>query len=86
MLRTLQAAGKQVTGVRWVPGRPLVAGASGDSKVKYWNPNGNGNVARTFDGPGDYVDSGWPRRRTARSSPPAGPTASCSSGTAMTVR
>ena len=54
-LRTLQAAGKQVTAVRWVPGRPLVAGASGDSTVKYWNPNGNGNVVRTFAGPGDYV-------------------------------
>jgi WD40 repeat protein len=54
-LRTLQAAGKQVTAVRWVPGKPLVAGASGDSKVKYWNPNGNGNVTRTFEGPGDYV-------------------------------
>jgi WD40 repeat protein len=54
-LRTLQAVGKQVTAVRWVPGRPLVAGASGDSKVKYWNPNGNGNVARTFNGPSDYV-------------------------------
>ena len=54
-LRTLQAAGKQVTAVRWVPGRPLVAGASGDSTVKYWNPNGNGNVVRTFTGPGDYV-------------------------------
>ena len=56
-LRTLQAAGKQVTAVRWVPGKPLVAGASGDSTVKFWNPNGNGNVVRTFNGVGDYAFS-----------------------------
>jgi WD40 repeat protein len=54
-LRTLAAAGKQVTAVRWVPGKPLVAGASGDSTVKFWNPTGNGNVVRTFNGPSDYV-------------------------------
>jgi WD40 repeat protein len=54
-VRTLQAAGKQVTAVRWVPGRPLVAVASGDSKVKYVTPNGNGNALRAFPGPSDYV-------------------------------
>ena len=54
-LRTLQAAGKQVTAVRWVPGKPLVVGASGDATVRFWNPNGNGNVVRNFGGPSDFV-------------------------------
>ena len=30
-LRTLQAAGKQVTSVRWIAGKPEVVGASGDT-------------------------------------------------------
>jgi WD40 repeat protein len=32
-----------------------VAGASGDSTVKFWNPTGNGSVVRTFNGASDYV-------------------------------
>ena len=30
-VRTLNQAGKGVTGLRWVPGKPLLFGASGDS-------------------------------------------------------
>jgi WD40 repeat protein len=55
LLRTLAPASKPVNSVRWVPGRPLVAGASGDARVRYWNPNGTGNIIRTFAGLGDYA-------------------------------
>ncbi len=55
LLRTLSGAGKPITSLRWVPNRPLVAGASGDATVRYWNPNGAGNVVRTFAGPVDYL-------------------------------
>jgi WD40 repeat protein len=52
-LRTLQAAGKQVTSVRWITGKPEVVGASGDRQVRIWNPD-TGGSARSF-GAGDYV-------------------------------
>lgn len=53
--RTLQAAGKQITSIRWLPtGQPRVAGAAGDAQVRLWNPD-NGQVARTFTGPSDYL-------------------------------
>src|SRR4029077_12982038 len=45
------------TAVRWAPGKPAVAGASGDKQVRIWNPDSgqNGQVTRTFTGPNDYV-------------------------------
>jgi WD40 repeat protein len=53
-VRTLQPAGKQVTAVQWIPGKPQVAGASGDKLVRFWNAD-NGNIERTFGGPNDFV-------------------------------
>ncbi len=57
-LRTTNALDKQVTAVRWAhgPGTPVIASASGDQTVRFWNP-GNGQVVRTFSGPQDYVFS-----------------------------
>ena len=55
-LRTLQAAGKQMTSVRWIAGKPEVLGASGDTQVRIWNPD-NGGIARGFVGARDYVYS-----------------------------
>jgi WD40 repeat protein len=52
--RTLNGAGKQLTAVRWVPGKPMVLGAAGDKVVRFWNPD-NGGVARSYSGPGDFV-------------------------------
>jgi WD40 repeat protein len=56
-LKTLPPAGKQVTAVRWVPGKPSVVGAAGDKLVRLWNPDSgqNGQISRSFSGPGDYV-------------------------------
>ncbi len=55
-IRTSRTLGKQVTSVRWSrEGRnPLVAGASGDKSVYFFNPS-NGQSVRNFDGPSDYV-------------------------------
>ena len=84
-VRTLQPAGKQVTAVRWVPGKPEVAGASGDKTVRFWNPD-NGGIAADLQRARATMSSAWRSRRTARASPPGGPTASSSSGTARTAR
>src|SRR5262249_18238982 len=56
-LKTLPAANKQVTAVRWVPGKPAIVGAAGDKLVRLWNPDSgqNGQIGRSFSGPGDYV-------------------------------
>ena len=48
-LRTLQAAGKQVTSVRWITGKPEVVGASGDRQVRIWNPD-NGRIGAELRG------------------------------------
>jgi WD40 repeat protein len=57
-LRTSQPVGKQFTSLRWPrgPGGPLVATASGDREVRFWNPS-NAQVTRTFQGPDDFVYS-----------------------------
>ena len=33
----------------------MVAGASGDETVRFWNPPTTADVVRTFAGPSDYV-------------------------------
>jgi WD40 repeat protein len=55
--KTLSPTGKQVTSVRWLPGKPSIAGASGDRNVRLWNPDTGekGQVTRTFNGPTDFV-------------------------------
>ena len=54
-LRTLQAAGKQVTAVRWVPGQADGGGGLGRQARPVLEPERRGQVVRTFTGPGDYV-------------------------------
>jgi len=41
-------------GLRWLPGKALVVGASGDATARAWNPD-NGSVLRTFSGASDYL-------------------------------
>ena len=54
-LRTLSAGRQAGHGRPLGPGQAAGGGGLGRLEVRYWNPNGNGNVVRTFAGPGDYV-------------------------------